>query len=137
MKSGSVATSFFSGFGEENQPAELGEVSTFVEGLGGLSNGFKKLEVLFQVFLVPLETLPHIEPLALVFLALVLVVLDQVGHQLFFAPVVVTPLAAGAFEVPNQPSLATSGLPKDTTIAPQRANVINQRRTIFASPAIN
>lgn len=140
MNSGTVAGSFFSVFFDVNQPAELGEVSTFDElGLGGLSNGFRKLVVLFHAFFVPLDMLLNMDSLLLAVLALVFVfvVFVQVGHQLFLAPVEVTPLAAGALEVPNQPSFAWQ-LPRiERNIAPPRAIEINHRRFIIASPAIS
>ncbi len=133
IQSGTVAISSFSFVREENQPAEF-ELVSEVEalGLGGLSNGFRKLVVLFQVFFVPLAMLSNIDGL-LGDLALGLL-LGHEGHQLFFAPLVVTPLAAGFLELPNQPSADAALLTASNSAHPQ-TNVINQRRFILASPA--
>ena len=138
-KSDSVLTSCFSGFFEENQPLELAEVVLVVLAvaldLGALSNGLRKLVVLFQVFLVPLVTLPQVELFLAAGLGLALLVIDQLGHQLFFAPVDVTPLAAGALVLPNQPSLADTASVIASIIAHAMTQVITQRRFICASPA--
>ncbi len=99
---------------------------------GGLSNGFKKLVVLFQVFFVPVETVLHIDlPLDLAFgLDVDLVV--QVGHQLFLVPVEVTPFAAGFFELPNHPSDADALVVNRN--AQHNAQTINKRRFISYLP---
>lgn len=124
--------SFFSGLFDENQLLELAAFSVLVAVVAeALSKGFKKSVVLFQVFLVVLVILPQIDVLLVAGLGLLALVHE--GHQLFFAPVV-TPLAAGALEPPNQPSPAQLLPAVASNIMPDRATVIHPRNFICASP---